>query len=1318
MKQVWLWLTVGFVFFSVGGGFAEESFLPQDLAALPSGVIKYDSYDPDSTPFGRSIKNFSNYWVGVKFVLPSDECICFGFTLTHLAFKIDNSSLNTDDTAYFYVVRHDANSGLPDFQNGVLESLKIVAPLDRLQGVPLISEHSFGNEPFWIVLGPVPGGPDNEQRGEGWWAFTDTTPNENSFYSSNRLIWTQDFMTNPGNFVIRAHGNFSATPQVVVNEVMFNADPSSADPARDHEWVELYNPAEIQTLADWSIIDGYRSTSERDSFKLPSVDMPTGSYLVVHFDTSTTGTDLDLTDGVGHIYTGTTHGVFHDSKDACALLLPELAGSRTYRDVVGWNVENLRLGEEGTAALTPTEQHARFSIELDTVRRVMPVGTVGPLFSSGIGLSVGRNGAGTDDTTGTTQDIAFVGGTTAAGPTLGRSNVLPMIVDNSNVQTPAASNALWTLMFYIAADNGSGIFTQSRWCYDLLNQVERVLPASPENINVVVLFDSWGVSPQVGSPAGPSATYRGVLRRDLSDTVRNLGFISSSFNTGDPDSLAGFITWAKGLFPASNYALVLKGDGAGWQGLCGDASSIDRIEMGELKSALGAGLGTDSLGLLIFDAPFMSQLEVATQVKNFAHFMVASPEMTGPADFDYAHLVSKLNSQPSISRTDLAGFAVDSILDRRLRLDPFSVWTAIRLDGLGPLLAWVDSLARHSEAGVKDACGSDNFSDNYQLRIRSFLRRISTDHYGIQAQGMADFVDLKRLAQSLKELIPSTCTQGQHNKGAIEVENLLIPEGPIITALGGGGTELGGYHYGVGPAGGLSIYFPSARQRDIPIAPKGFRLRPYTSRSDHPFDSAGLETEGGISQGRRIYAADLTACYPHAGDTCSTSDSSDARNHPFQPVADFDFVRDYHWDEFLIRYYKPVADAGPGIPIDRQLNEVFSLDASGTSDPDDSLSTLSYYWDLFAADDPSTSCSDYRLDDLDKDCVNNGNDDADSNSQIISLKYTTSGTHWVWLHVWDPTDNNLDDSRRRFQTSKDSVEIQIQFRGIHLVYEDAVVRPVYTGSFPDVPSTRQLNATSTSTRNGLPEDTFIVYVPSATTGEPHVIWATGSASPPLFPSACQKAINKSLAHEGMGFLIFGPGVAGDPEAKRYFDSLGFAIDPTPTPSANFIVPDSTYPQHFLFELDSLHLSPPGVQLGLDAASLDSCVFPILKTDAGKIVAAAKVTDSGKHAVVYFAFDLGQLGNSSDRIALLAKALGWLASPVPPQNVPVCCVKGDVNQDGTLSAADVIKLVNCSFSQTESCLLCAADVNCSGDLSGGDIVILLQMAFNNANDECP
>lgn len=90
--------------------------------------------------------------------------------------------------------------------------------------------------------------------------------------------------------------------QVKINEVLFYPDPTSQDTFRTQQWLELFNAGtDPVDLTGWSVTasDGLSGARAR---ALPSVLLPAGAYLVVHFASGTNS--LDFTGNSGDYYTG------------------------------------------------------------------------------------------------------------------------------------------------------------------------------------------------------------------------------------------------------------------------------------------------------------------------------------------------------------------------------------------------------------------------------------------------------------------------------------------------------------------------------------------------------------------------------------------------------------------------------------------------------------------------------------------------------------------------------------------------------------------------------------------------------------------------------------------------------------------------------------------------------------------------------------------------------------------------------------------------------------------------------------------------------
>lgn len=104
--------------------------------------------------------------------------------------------------------------------------------------------------------------------------------------------------------------------------------------------------------------------------------------------------------------------------------------------------------------------------------------------------------------------------------------------------------------------------------------------------------------------------------------------LSPAGNMGDPETLAGFISYSFQHYPAKEYALILWDHGEGPLGhLCIDEQNEnDGLSIAELTEALIMARLPKKLSWVGFDACLMSSVEVACAIAPYAEYMIASQE--------------------------------------------------------------------------------------------------------------------------------------------------------------------------------------------------------------------------------------------------------------------------------------------------------------------------------------------------------------------------------------------------------------------------------------------------------------------------------------------------------------------------------------------------------------------------------------------------------------------------------------------------------------------------------------------------------------------
>jgi hypothetical protein len=222
-------------------------------------------------------------------------------------------------------------------------------------------------------------------------------------------------------------------------------------------------------------------------------------------------------------------------------------------------------------------------------------------------------------------------------------------------QSPINTSGLpeWTIIVYSAADDE--VLEENMW-FDL-NEMELV--GSNAQMNIVVQIDRY-----IGSFTGDgdwTDTRRYLVAQDNdldhinSPVVESVGEV----DTGSPQTLIEFVTWAVQNYPAKKYALVLSDHGGGWTGGFSDMSTASKssLSIPEIVSSMETirqNTGVDKFELIGFDACLMGQIEVFGSLYPFSNYMVASEEVIPGYGWSYAAWLGELAQNPGVDGSGLA----------------------------------------------------------------------------------------------------------------------------------------------------------------------------------------------------------------------------------------------------------------------------------------------------------------------------------------------------------------------------------------------------------------------------------------------------------------------------------------------------------------------------------------------------------------------------------------------------------------------------------------------------------------------------------------
>lgn len=214
----------------------------------------------------------------------------------------------------------------------------------------------------------------------------------------------------------------------------------------------------------------------------------------------------------------------------------------------------------------------------------------------------------------------------------------------------------WTFAVYMGSDT-SDTSNLSRQALDNLHSMG-LGGGTTANMNVVALLDLINQPTHYYEIDDANANPTQYLTDKTPST-----FNGKNVDTGNPQTFIDFMAFVKQNYPAQHYAVVLWSHGGGWKGIEADDTSSSLWTMAKLRTALDGGrqqLGVAKYDLLLTDACFMAQYEVAFEVAPYIDVLVASEEEVSSSGFPYQNFLPTLQSTPNITNAQFASTIVDA----------------------------------------------------------------------------------------------------------------------------------------------------------------------------------------------------------------------------------------------------------------------------------------------------------------------------------------------------------------------------------------------------------------------------------------------------------------------------------------------------------------------------------------------------------------------------------------------------------------------------------------------------------------------------------
>ena len=377
------------------------------------------------------------------------------------------------------------------------------------------------------------------------------------------------------------------------------------------------------------------------------------------------------------------------------------------------------------------------------------------------------------------QIVAGFNAPTDTNPTV---EVLPTQAPVNNTGNLPA----WTVIVYSAADDE--VLEESMW-FDV-NEMELV-GASPQ-MNIVVQIDRYA-----GAFTGDgdwTDTRRYLITQDndldhiTSPVVESVGEV----DTGNPQTLIDFVTWAVQKYPAQKYALVMSDHGGGWTGGFSDMSTssysdLSIPEIGFALEQIRQNTGMDKFEMLGFDACLMGQIEVFGSLYPYSNYMVASEEVEPGYGWSYAAWLQQLAQNPSVNGEGLSQAIVSTYVTNDVLLSGGRASSdEIAQEESTTTLSAVES------ARVPDVIGAMNgFTSAItvldQTRVAE-ARTYTRSYFSLFGEEVSpSFIDLGNFAEVLTTLTDETAVEQAAVQLRTAIDSAVVAEKHGINMSGSNG---------------------------------------------------------------------------------------------------------------------------------------------------------------------------------------------------------------------------------------------------------------------------------------------------------------------------------------------------------------------------------------------------------------------------------------------------------------------------------------------------------------------------------------------------
>ena len=317
----------------------------------------------------------------------------------------------------------------------------------------------------------------------------------------------------------------------------------------------------------------------------------------------------------------------------------------------------------------------------------------------------------------------------------------------------------WTFVVYMAADND----LESSAISDL-NEMENALDFFSTASNVLVLLDravgndatngDWTDTRLFQVKADKSSAKSTIVSKRLDCPELALGKDSESeLDMADSNVLGDVLKFARRMFPADRYGLVIWGHGNGWRAetsaadsslvkaVAKDVYSDSYMTIPSLRAGIERGMDGGKLDFIGFDTCFGACVELAYELCDSALVMAGTPALVPSTGWNYTTLLN------SISSTEMSVKDVYCAVLEQFKGEyssyPYASFSVVDLSKIKETVALFNDFASFAARKITTATKRNTFEEICLKNVRAYCATTYPCDYFLDIRDFAEKIVAK-----------------------------------------------------------------------------------------------------------------------------------------------------------------------------------------------------------------------------------------------------------------------------------------------------------------------------------------------------------------------------------------------------------------------------------------------------------------------------------------------------------------------------------------------------------------------------------------------